>query len=270
MSDLAERIGEHDSGDQLGAALALPEYLRDALWRFSSANLDPIESNGLIVCGMGGSAIGGDLAGAALGNRLCKPLDVVRAYGVPPWTSPDRVIFCSSYSGNTEETIGCYAAAEAVGAQRIVATTASGASSISIWPARAMRCTTKRFGRLSACEAGRTGSSMPHSTVTGIASDARSAAGMAPCRSSRVIEAAISANLSTWPGWRAWREGCQSEAALRRSPRRRCGSGSMSPCRRRCRSRRSPAGWGIVPGRSPALPPRHCTSAGNRPSRRPA
>lgn len=123
MSDLAERIGAHDSGNQLEAALALPEHLGDALWRFSSAAIDPIESSGLVVCGMGGSAIGGDLAAAALGSRLSKPLDVVRAYGVPPWTSPERAIFCSSYSGDTEETIGCYAAAEAVGAQRVVATT---------------------------------------------------------------------------------------------------------------------------------------------------
>ncbi len=123
MSDLATRIGEFDSGDQLEAALSLPDHLRDALWRVSSAKLDPIESTGLLVCGMGGSAIGGDLAAAAMGNRLSQPLDVVRGYGVPPWTPPDRVIFCSSYSGNTEETLACYAAAEAVGAQRIVATT---------------------------------------------------------------------------------------------------------------------------------------------------
>jgi len=123
MADLAARIGEHDSGDQLEAALSLPDHLRDALWRVSSAKLEPIASSGLLVCGMGGSAIGGDLAAAAMGNRLSQPLDVVRGYGVPPWTPPDRVIFCSSYSGNTEETLACYAAAEAVGAQRIVATT---------------------------------------------------------------------------------------------------------------------------------------------------
>lgn len=121
--DLAERIGAVDSGDQLGVALALPDHLRDALWRVSSAKLAPIPSNGLIVCGMGGSAIGGDLAAAALGSRLSMPLDVVRGYAVPSWTSPDRTIFCSSYSGNTEETIACFDAAEAVGAKRIVATT---------------------------------------------------------------------------------------------------------------------------------------------------
>ncbi len=123
MSDLGQRLAELDSGDQYGATMALPEHLRDALWRFSSAKIEPVESVGLVVCGMGGSAIGGDLAAAALGGRLGRPLDVVRGYGVPSWTPPDCAIFCSSYSGNTEETIACYAAAEAVGAKRIVATT---------------------------------------------------------------------------------------------------------------------------------------------------
>jgi glucose/mannose-6-phosphate isomerase len=123
MSDLAERLADLDSGDQLDAALALPDFLRDALWRVGSASIDPVDATGLIVCGMGGSAIGGDLAAAALGSRLSRPLDVVRAYGVPPWTPPDRAILCCSYSGNTEETLACYDAAEAVGASRIVATT---------------------------------------------------------------------------------------------------------------------------------------------------
>jgi glucose/mannose-6-phosphate isomerase len=123
MSHLRERLGGLDSGDQLDAALSLPDYLRDAVWRVGSASIDPIETTGLVVCGMGGSAIGGDLAAAALGSRLSRPLDVVRAYGVPPWTQPDRAILCSSYSGNTEETLACFEAAEAVGAPRIVATT---------------------------------------------------------------------------------------------------------------------------------------------------
>jgi glucose/mannose-6-phosphate isomerase len=120
---LEKRIGAVDSDGQYAATMALPDHLRDALWRVSAAKLDEIEASGLIVCGMGGSAIGGDLAAAALGGRLGRPLDVVRGYGVPSWTEPDRAIFCSSYSGNTEETLACYDAAEAVGAKRIVATT---------------------------------------------------------------------------------------------------------------------------------------------------
>jgi glucose/mannose-6-phosphate isomerase len=123
MSALRERLEGLDSGDQYSATVALPDHLRDALWRVGSARIDPFETSGLVICGMGGSAIGGDLAAAAFGSRLGRPLDVVRGYAVPSWTPPDRAIFCSSYSGNTEETMGCYAAAEAVGGRRIVATT---------------------------------------------------------------------------------------------------------------------------------------------------
>ena len=45
------------------------------------------------------------------------------ATSCPPAALPDRAVLCSSYSGDTEETIACYEAAEALGARRIVATT---------------------------------------------------------------------------------------------------------------------------------------------------
>lgn len=122
-NDLATRLGALDSGDQLDAALSLPDFLRDALWRVGSANLEPLDATGLIVCGMGGSAIGGDLAVAALADRLTKPLLVARSYELPPWAPAGSAVLCSSYSGETEETLACYAGAEALGAQRLVATT---------------------------------------------------------------------------------------------------------------------------------------------------
>ena len=103
--------------------LAIPDHLRDALWRVESARLEPSEAAALMVCGMGGSAIGGDLAAAALGDRLTRPLLTVRGYELPSWATPDWAVLCSSYSGNTEETLACFAAAEALGAQRLVAST---------------------------------------------------------------------------------------------------------------------------------------------------
>ena len=72
---------------------------------------------------MGGSAIGGLLARAALGDSLGRPMLIFRDYELPPWTSPDRAILCSSYSGDTEETLACFEAAEAIGATRYVMTT---------------------------------------------------------------------------------------------------------------------------------------------------
>jgi glucose/mannose-6-phosphate isomerase len=103
--------------------LGIPDQLRDALWRIESARLEAGEAAGVVVCGMGGSAIGADLAIAALGDRLTRPLIAVRGYGLPSWVTPEWTVLCSSYSGNTEETLGCFAAAEALGARRIVVST---------------------------------------------------------------------------------------------------------------------------------------------------
>jgi glucose/mannose-6-phosphate isomerase len=107
----------------LDDVLAIPDHLRDALWRIESARLEPAEAAGLIVCGMGGSAIGGDLAAAALGNQLTRPLLTVRGYELPSWASAEWAVLCSSYSGETEETLACFDAAEALGARRLVAST---------------------------------------------------------------------------------------------------------------------------------------------------
>ncbi len=123
MSDSLERIRELDPSGQLDDVLALPDHLRDALWRVESAGLEPAEARGLIICGMGGSAIGGALARAALGDDLGLPMLVFRDYELPPWTATERAVLCSSYSGDTEETLACFEAAEALGATRYVVTT---------------------------------------------------------------------------------------------------------------------------------------------------
>jgi glucose/mannose-6-phosphate isomerase len=119
-----EAIAQLDPTGQLNDILDLPEHLRDALWRVESANLTPRDSpGGLVVAGMGGSAIGGVLARAALGDRASRPIACARDYALPPWTTPDVTVLCNSYSGNTEETLAAYEAAGAVGARRIVCTT---------------------------------------------------------------------------------------------------------------------------------------------------
>ena len=117
-------IARVDTSDQLGDILGLPEHLRDALWKVESSKLERWDSaGGLIVAGMGGSSIGGALARAALGDQASRPILTTRAYGLPPWTTPDTTVLCSSYSGDTEETLASYEAAGALGAVRVVCTT---------------------------------------------------------------------------------------------------------------------------------------------------
>jgi glucose/mannose-6-phosphate isomerase len=117
-------IAAIDSARQVDDILGMPDQLRDALWRVESANLEPHDArDGLIVAGMGGSAIGGALARAALGDRASRSIVIARGYALPAWTTPETTVLCASYSGNTEETLAVYEAAGAVGARRIVATT---------------------------------------------------------------------------------------------------------------------------------------------------
>jgi glucose/mannose-6-phosphate isomerase len=119
-----DTIERADPGGMLGDVLAQPLQLGDALWRAESADIRPRDlPGGLVVCGMGGSAIGGDLALAALGDRATRPITVVRGYALESWIPPESLVLCASYSGNTEETLACFEAAGAAGTQRVALTT---------------------------------------------------------------------------------------------------------------------------------------------------
>jgi glucose/mannose-6-phosphate isomerase len=127
MSDItldADSIAAVDPSGMLGDVLAQPLQLGDALWRTQSAGIRSRDlPGGLVVCGMGGSAIGGDLAAAALGDRATRPITLVRGYAIESWTPPESLVLCASYSGTTEETLAGFEAAGAAGAQRVVLTT---------------------------------------------------------------------------------------------------------------------------------------------------
>lgn len=100
--------------------LDIPDHIRDAIWRTDSAALKPHPSVGFVVCGMGGSAIGGDLAAGLLGDRLTGPLIVARDYRLPRWVDSKWAVLGSSYSGETEETLSAFEEAGEAGAHRWV------------------------------------------------------------------------------------------------------------------------------------------------------
>ena len=76
----------------------------------AAAPAPPARPTGLVVCGMGGSAIGADLVFACLPD-LPVPAAVVRGYGLPAWVGPEALVVAVSYSGGTEETLACTAEA---------------------------------------------------------------------------------------------------------------------------------------------------------------
>ena len=66
----------------------------------------------VVICGMGGSAIGGDLAKSLINDSLKVPIFVSRNYSVPNWVNDKSLVICSSYSGNTEETLSAFSDAK--------------------------------------------------------------------------------------------------------------------------------------------------------------
>jgi glucose/mannose-6-phosphate isomerase len=126
MADPLDRaaVAAVDSTGQAAEMVDLPTHLRDALWRVDSAAIAPVDApGGLVVAGMGGSAIGARLALGVLGGRARRPVVVADGYALPGWAGPDTLVLCSSYSGNTEETLSGYDDAVERDAPRLVATT---------------------------------------------------------------------------------------------------------------------------------------------------
>ncbi len=76
---------------------------------------DPI--NKIIVAGMGGSAIAGDLLKVYLHQFAQVPVIVNRGYILPEHADKDTLVIVSSYSGNTEETVSAYKDANRRGCQ---------------------------------------------------------------------------------------------------------------------------------------------------------
>src|SRR5256714_15397059 len=77
-------IARVDESDQLGDVLALPEHLRDAVWRVESAIMQDWDtSDGLVVAGMGGAAIGGPPAPPPPGGPASPPSLLAPRHRVP-------------------------------------------------------------------------------------------------------------------------------------------------------------------------------------------
>jgi glucose/mannose-6-phosphate isomerase len=77
----------------------------------------------IVVTGMGGSAIGGDLIRSYLSNELEVPFLVSRSYALPAYVNRRTLVIVSSYSGNTEETLSSYRDAVRRGAKVLCITT---------------------------------------------------------------------------------------------------------------------------------------------------
>ena len=70
----------------------------------------------VVIAGMGGSAMGGELLRSLVMSDCAVPVTRVRGFGMPGWAGPGTLVVCSSYSGETAETLSCAEQARRQGA----------------------------------------------------------------------------------------------------------------------------------------------------------
>lgn len=120
-----EGLGRLDSTGMMSALEGLPAQCSLAANTICrSVELPAIEAiSNIVVTGLGGSAIGGDLLRVYTAGKIPVPVTVNRDYVLPGFVGPDTLVFAVSYSGNTEETLSAYEEARARGASVIAITT---------------------------------------------------------------------------------------------------------------------------------------------------
>ncbi|MFQ5811584.1 MAG: bifunctional phosphoglucose/phosphomannose isomerase [Anaerolineae bacterium] len=116
---------EIDPDDMLGRITELPQQCRDAWANVRSFELpsEYRQINKIVILGMGGSAIGGDLLRALAEPECALPIVTNRDYTVPAFVNADTLVIASSYSGNTEETLTAFQEARKRGAALLAITT---------------------------------------------------------------------------------------------------------------------------------------------------
>ncbi|MGE5251539.1 MAG: bifunctional phosphoglucose/phosphomannose isomerase [Bacteroidota bacterium] len=116
LDDL-DRIRQLDPQNMLGEIDGLPDQLASAFDLGLSLPLPPMGNiEQVLISGMGGSAIGADLLAAYVRPTASVPISVHRDYGLPAWARGRSVfVVASSHSGNTEETLDSFEAAQRSG-----------------------------------------------------------------------------------------------------------------------------------------------------------
>ncbi len=112
LDDL-DRFKQLDTLNMLGEIDGLPDQLQKA-WDLGQTEPLPEvpEIHSIVICGLGGSAIGADLVAAAVAQSIRVPVIVHRDYDLPAFArGKQTLVICSSHSGNTEETLSSFESA---------------------------------------------------------------------------------------------------------------------------------------------------------------
>lgn len=115
-----------DSWSMLEATAGLAEQIETAVEAASSVDLAALPERGqienVLVLGMGGSGVSGDLLTVVAGPFMPVPVVVVKGYEPPSYANESTLVFAMSFSGDTEETVDAVTTAALAGCPLVAVT----------------------------------------------------------------------------------------------------------------------------------------------------
>ncbi|MGZ4597950.1 MAG: SIS domain-containing protein, partial [Actinomycetes bacterium] len=150
--DDADALAARDPGEMLRAVATAGAQIREGLLRLDGDAVGQVVADGrpraLLVTGMGGSGIAGDVVGAVTGTYCPVPVLVSRGHRLPGWVGPMDLVVAVSASGETEETIAATDEALRRGARVVTVGKAGAALAQRAGPGRAVHLAVDTGGRM--------------------------------------------------------------------------------------------------------------------------
>jgi glucose/mannose-6-phosphate isomerase len=125
--ELADDVARLEAGDRAGMLPSVASgaaQVREAAVLAAEAGVAALAGEGrpraVVVCGMGGSGIAGEVLAAAAGHTCPVPVVTHRGYGLPAWVGAADLVVAVSCSGTTEETLSALEEAVRRGSRLLV------------------------------------------------------------------------------------------------------------------------------------------------------
>lgn len=118
-------VGRIDPSDFLGVVERFPDQISEAVRLAEEVQgLPSVDGiNSIVVLGMGGSGISGDFLATLLRPTEKIRVETIKGYELPQWVTSQTLVFATSYSGNTEESLATFDQARKIGSPIICITT---------------------------------------------------------------------------------------------------------------------------------------------------
>lgn len=106
--DNANKIQQIDKTNMLSFLENIVSHYRKAENNSRKLSLNYPKPDNIIIAGMGGSAIGGDLLKDWAKNKIDIPIEINRDYYLPSYANRKSLVMVLSYSGETEESLSSF------------------------------------------------------------------------------------------------------------------------------------------------------------------